>query len=213
MVILTEKRTDIRRTRSPPFDGATGGSLVRRCYVILSTSTSQLSSTLTATVARYRHSRGGIARPRFTATVRRPLVTSPVQPVASAAVVVSQPLCLPKRCVCTVVGEGFNSVRRTGVLECFDSEVPALWPACDHVSPSRIVSWLPPPVGSIRRVVRLLATETLDSRCWDGSVLRSVLGCELGIVDLCVGGDWEGIFCEGLAWLGSLCVECILRKR
>jgi len=157
-------------------------------------------------VARYRHSRGGIARPRFTATVRRPLVTSPVQPVASAAVVVSQPLCLPKRCVCTVVGKGFNSVRRTGVLECFDSEVPALWPACDHVSPSRIVSWRSP-VGSIRRVVRLLATETLDSRCWDGSVLRSVLWCGLGILDLCVGGDWKGILCEGLDWLGSLCVS------
>ena len=49
MVILTEKRTDTRRTSDPPVDGATGVRLMRRCYVILSISISQLSSTLTAT--------------------------------------------------------------------------------------------------------------------------------------------------------------------
>jgi len=39
-IILTDNRTHTRRTRSKPFDGANGGSLVRQFHLISSTSIS-----------------------------------------------------------------------------------------------------------------------------------------------------------------------------
>ena len=49
-LILTDNRTDTRHTKITPFDGATGGALVRQCHVRSSTSMSvgALRSLLTA---------------------------------------------------------------------------------------------------------------------------------------------------------------------